>query len=159
MFLVLAYDRGMNEVRQSLLIGVCLTSLGAAQSPSFLLDPQYRMIAEETEQAERAKAERSQREFSERELHDRMNRVAEVWRGLVDEFNNKRADSQALAASTTTFPFTWYSCISCVFTYDTPVAKPSLFVTTSRAIALVITSQLPVFIAGITRTDEAEKSA
>ena len=30
-------------------------------------------------------------EFSERQLHDRMNRVAEVWRGLVDEFNNKRA--------------------------------------------------------------------
>src|SRR5688572_32573526 len=56
-------------------------------------------------------------------------------------------------------PVTWYSCMSSLFTYETPVASPSLFVRTSRAIALGITSMLPVAIAGFTRTDDDEKSA
>ena len=40
-----------------------------------------------------------------------------------------------------------------------PVAFPSLFVNTSRAIALVNRSTLPVANAGFTNTDEEEKSA
>ncbi|MNL29250.1 hypothetical protein D3C87_1509280 [compost metagenome] len=74
------------------------------------------------------------------------------------EFNNKRADSQALAPKITTLAFTWYSCISRVLTYDTPVASPRSSVNTSLTIALVITVRLPVFAAGITRHEEAEKS-
>src|SRR5688572_7699372 len=76
------------------------------------------------------------------------------------EFNNSRALSQALAASITTRPLTWYSCISSFLMNDTPVALPSLLlVITSRAMALAMTSTLPVLIAGFTRTDDDEKSA
>jgi hypothetical protein len=45
-------------------------------------------------------------------------------------------------------PSTWYSMPSFLLTKDTPVASPSLLVSTSRAIALEITSTLPVFMAG-----------
>src|SRR5579862_2511970 len=74
------------------------------------------------------------------------------------EFINNLALSQALAARTTILPETWYSCISSLLTYETPVARPSLFVSTSRAIALVTKSTLFVFSAGITRQDDEEKS-
>src|ERR1700759_637440 len=78
---------------------------------------------------------------------------------LVDfEFSKSLALSQALAARITVLPVTWYSCISSLFTYETPVAIPSLSVSTSRAMAFVTRSIFSVFIAGITRQEEAEKS-
>ena len=52
------------------------------------------------------------------------------------EFSSNRADSQQLAASTTMRARTWCSASVSVFTYDTPVARPSAPVVTSRAIAL-----------------------
>jgi hypothetical protein len=82
---------GMKEVRQSLLIGVCLSSLSTAQTHPPLLDPQYFALAAEHEQAERENGERSRAQFSERQLHERMNRVVEAWKGLVEEYNAKRA--------------------------------------------------------------------
>src|ERR1043166_9891410 len=75
------------------------------------------------------------------------------------ELSNNLALSQALAARIIVLPSTWYSWPSSLLTYDTAVANPSLFVSTSRAIAFVTRSTLPVFIAGITRQDEDEKSA
>src|SRR4028118_783035 len=81
--------------------------------------------------------------------------------GAVPDFELSimRADSQALAASTTVLPRTSYSSMSSLFTYETPVASPFLSVNTSRTIALEINSRLPVFNAGMTRQDDAEKSA
>src|SRR5688572_18688014 len=80
------------------------------------------------------------------------------WR-LDFELRSRRADSHALAANTTTFAFTEYSCLSSLLTKDTPVATPSSLVRTSRTIALAMMSTLPVSIAGFTNTDEDEKSA
>ena len=76
------------------------------------------------------------------------------------EFNNKRAVSPALAAKTTIFPFTVYSCIVPVWIYDTPVAKPVAgSVNTSRAIANGNMVKLPVAAEGLINTDDDEKSA
>src|SRR5687767_10079283 len=75
------------------------------------------------------------------------------------EFSMMRVDSQVLAARIMVAPVTWYSCISSLFTYDTPVAFPFRSVMTSRTMALDMSSRLPVFRAGITRQEEAEKSA
>ena len=76
------------------------------------------------------------------------------------ELSSSRADSPALAASTTTLAFTVNSCMVSVFTYDTPVQLPVLSsVSTSRTIAWVMSFRLPVLRAGLTSTDEAEKSA
>src|SRR5690606_15566963 len=69
-----------------------------------------------------------------------------------------RADSQALAARTTTRARTVYSCRSSLFTKDTPVALPDSSVITSRTIAFGMTSTLPDSSAGFTSTDEEEKS-
>src|SRR5687767_7666487 len=81
--------------------------------------------------------------------------------GFLDdfEFSNRRADSQALAASITTFAFTVYSCKSSMLTNETPVALPSSLVNTSRTMAFGIMSTLPVAMAGFTRTEDEEKSA
>ena len=73
------------------------------------------------------------------------------------EFNIRRADSQALAASTTALARTVYSWPSAVFTYDTPVASPLVSVSTSRAIAPVMIFSLPVARAGGRKTDVDEK--
>src|SRR5271163_2135711 len=64
------------------------------------------------------------------------------------EFNNNRADSQALAASITARAFTRCSVRVALSMYETPVALPSLPTMTSRAIAPVTIVNLPVFIAG-----------
>src|SRR4029077_10243038 len=77
---------------------------------------------------------------------------------VVFELSRIRALSQVPAASTTVFVFTSYSCMSSLLTYDTPVAKPLLSVLISLTTAFVITVRFPVFIAGITKQDEAEKS-
>ncbi len=74
------------------------------------------------------------------------------------EFNNSLADSHALAASITTLAETLYSCRSSRLTKETPVAFPSASVMTSRAMALGMTSTLPVSTAGFTSTEEDEKS-
>src|SRR5262245_41217993 len=73
------------------------------------------------------------------------------------ELNISRADSQALAARTTDFDRTEYSRPSFVLTYDTPVARPSVLVSTSRAIAPVMILSLPVFSEGGRKTDVDEK--
>src|SRR5579859_770937 len=80
--------------------------------------------------------------------------------GCLDdlELRSSRADSHALAARITVFAVTSYSSMSSLFTYETPVALPSLSVNTSRAMALAITSTFPVFKAGFTSTDDDEKS-
>src|SRR6185312_11588821 len=74
------------------------------------------------------------------------------------ELRSSLADSHALAPNITCLANTWYSCISSLLIYDTPVARPLASVSTSRTIALAITFRLPVFIAGITRHEDDEKS-
>src|SRR5690606_35638228 len=74
------------------------------------------------------------------------------------ELSSKRALSHALAPTITTLPRPVYSCNVGVFTNDTPLASPRLSVSTSRTMAWSIALRLPVFIAGITRQDEEEKS-
>src|SRR5262245_9638525 len=73
------------------------------------------------------------------------------------EFSSSRADSQQLAASTTTRARTRYSVICAVSTYDTPVASPDASVVTSRARALGMIVSLPVLSAGGSITDTLEK--
>src|SRR6476646_4449755 len=73
--------------------------------------------------------------------------------------SSSRADSQALAASTTTFARTCLSVRDFLSMYETPVARPSLPTVTSRAMALVISVRLPVFSAGAMRTSGLEKLA
>ena len=68
------------------------------------------------------------------------------------EFSRIRADSHALAASTTILACTCRSWPLCLSTKLTPVASPCAFVVTSRAIAFVRIVSLPVFIAGKIRT-------
>ena len=78
------------------------------------------------------------------------------WR--VDfEFSSRRALSQAEAASTTIRARTSRSWPVAVSTYETPVASPSSFVSTSRAMAPVTIVSLPVASAGGSSTDGVEK--
>src|SRR5262249_24645855 len=75
------------------------------------------------------------------------------------ELSSRRADSHALAASTTMRARIWYSRLSCVFTYEMPVARPASLVVTERAMAFVIIFSRPVRSAGGRRTDGDEKFA
>src|SRR6185437_4999528 len=73
------------------------------------------------------------------------------------ELRRSRADSHALAASTTTRACT--CCTAPVFlsTYETPVAMPRPSVVTSYAMALVTNVNFPVALAGGISTPELEK--
>jgi len=71
--------------------------------------------------------------------------------------SKSRADSHALAASTTIRARTWCSRPSWVSTYETPVASPLSSVVTSRAIAFATIRSRPVASAGGSRTDGDEK--
>src|SRR4029079_13600170 len=62
------------------------------------------------------------------------------------EFRSKRADSHALAASTTVRQRTCFSLPLVLSMYDTAVTLPLASVTSSRAIALAMTWTFPVFI-------------
>src|SRR4051812_5495057 len=73
------------------------------------------------------------------------------------EFRRSRADSQALAATTTTFAFAWRSAPVLVSMYETPLARPRLSTVISCAIALVTSVSRPVFSAGAIRTLVDEK--
>src|SRR5579884_212258 len=73
------------------------------------------------------------------------------------EFSNKRADSIALAASTTTLARTCSSAPELLSMYETPFASPSDPTVISRAIALVISASLPVSSAGAINTSGLEK--
>src|SRR3954463_12472531 len=64
------------------------------------------------------------------------------------ELSSSRADSQALAATTTALHRTCFSVRVALSTYETAVILPLPPVISSRAIAPVITVSLPVFIAG-----------
>src|SRR5271154_1844506 len=64
------------------------------------------------------------------------------------EFNSKRADSHALAATTTARQRICFSVRVALSTYETAVTLPEASVISSRAIAPVITVSFPVFIAG-----------
>src|SRR5207248_11687227 len=64
------------------------------------------------------------------------------------EFSKRRADSQALAATTIARAFTRFSERVALSTYETAVALPSLSTRISRAMAPVIKVSLPVFVAG-----------
>ncbi len=64
------------------------------------------------------------------------------------ELRRMRADSQALAASTTTRARTCLSLPSARSTYDTPVARPFASTVTSRAMAPVTSRSFPVCSAG-----------
>src|SRR5690606_29607200 len=70
-----------------------------------------------------------------------------------------RADSHALAASTTTRASTRSSVPVVLSMYTTPVARPSRPTVTSRAIALVIRVRRPVRAAGASSTLVLEKLA
>src|SRR5688572_9263444 len=81
--------------------------------------------------------------------------------GNVDDFelSRMRADSIALAASTTTRARTWRSSPVIRSTYETPVARPLELTVTSRAIAFVMSRIRPVASAGAMRTSGLEKFA
>src|SRR5712671_5552883 len=64
------------------------------------------------------------------------------------ELSSKRADSHALAATTTARALSRFSERVALSIYETPSAFPSLPTIISRAIAPVISVSLPVFIAG-----------
>src|SRR5882724_3246112 len=64
------------------------------------------------------------------------------------ELSSSRADSQALAATTTARQRIFFSERVPFSTYETAVTRPLSSVTSSRAMAPVITRSLPVFIAG-----------
>src|SRR5918995_4040872 len=64
------------------------------------------------------------------------------------ELSSRRADSHALAASTTVRQRTCRSLPLVLSMYDTAVTLPASSVISSRAMALAITCTLPVFIAG-----------
>ena len=70
-----------------------------------------------------------------------------------------RADSHALAASTTIRASTWRSNPVVLSMYETPVANPSFPTVTSRAIAFVISVRRFVASAGAIRTSGLEKFA
>src|SRR5512141_723076 len=86
--------------------------------------------------------------------------LASPW-GKRDDFelSSSRADSHALAASTTTRARTCSSFIVVLSMYDTPVARPLASVVTSRAIASDTMVSLPVLSAGRRRTLVEEKFA
>src|ERR1700709_2364788 len=63
------------------------------------------------------------------------------------EFSSSRADSHALAATTTARHRTCFSVRVALSTYETAVTLPELSVTSSRAIAPVSSVNFPVFIA------------
>src|SRR5215470_16043048 len=79
--------------------------------------------------------------------------------GNFDDFelSRMRADSHALAASTTMRARTWLSRLVALSMYDTPVASPEASTVTSRAIAWGTILSFPVFIAGGMSTDGDEK--
>src|SRR5436190_3953098 len=86
--------------------------------------------------------------------------LASPFGNAVDlEFNNKRADSSALAASTTILARTCSSAPVVLLMYDTPLASPSDPTVTSRAIAFVISVSFPVCSAGAMSTSGLEKFA
>src|SRR5689334_1101783 len=64
------------------------------------------------------------------------------------EFSSRRADSHALAATTTARQRTCRSVRVALSTYDTAVTRPSGPDTSSRAMAPVNTVRRPVFMAG-----------
>ena len=64
------------------------------------------------------------------------------------ELSSSRADSHALAASTTALAYTRFSVRVTTSMYETPWALPSAPTMTSLAIAPVSMVSLPVFIAG-----------
>src|SRR2546425_2233472 len=68
------------------------------------------------------------------------------------EFRRRRADSHALAASTTTRARACRSLPSVLSTYATPVTRPLFSSVTSRAIAFVTSVSFPVARAGAIRT-------
>src|SRR5215470_4180130 len=68
------------------------------------------------------------------------------------ELRSRRADSHALAATTTAFVYTRFSVFVALSMYETASAFPSLPTTISRAIAPVINGSLPVAMAGGSRT-------
>ena len=81
--------------------------------------------------------------------------------GNCDDFelSSSRADSNALAASTTTRRVDVLSSPLSLSMYATPVARPSLPTVTSRAIAFVISVSFPVSSAGAMSTSGLEKFA
>ena len=84
--------------------------------------------------------------------------LASPWGNFDDfELSSSRADSHALAASTTTLAWTCWSVPLVLSMNDTPLARPSLPRVTSRAMALVRSVSLPVLRAGPMRTLVDEK--
>src|SRR5271154_214007 len=64
------------------------------------------------------------------------------------EFKSRRADSQALAATTTALPLLVFSRRVALSAYDTPLTLPELSTRSSRAITPLIMFRRPVFMAG-----------
>src|SRR3954463_13964859 len=73
------------------------------------------------------------------------------------ELRRSRADSHALAATTTIFAFAWRSAPVLVSMYETPLASPRLSRVISCAIAFVTRVSRPVFRAGAIKTLVDEK--
>src|SRR6266571_4292198 len=68
------------------------------------------------------------------------------------ELSKRRADSQALAATTIARALTRFSEREALSMYETPVALPSLSMRISRAMAPVMSVSFPVWSAGGRRT-------
>jgi hypothetical protein len=98
----------MNEIRQSLLIGICLSSLGlssraSAQSPEMYpqhSDPSAELMHREFVLRQLADGSVAAGQKSEDQLHarvlntelrERMNHIAVLWKDLVEEYTTKNA--------------------------------------------------------------------
>src|SRR5258706_1752559 len=64
------------------------------------------------------------------------------------EFKSRRADSHALAATTTALHLMVFSVRVALSTYDTPLTLPELSTRSSRAIAPLMMLRRPAFITG-----------
>jgi hypothetical protein len=85
----------MHEIRQSLLIGICLSSLSSAQNPDRAAElVQREFVLRQLEggrQAGQTAEERQRAQALETQLRERMNHIATLWKDLVEEFTNKNA--------------------------------------------------------------------
>jgi hypothetical protein len=89
----------MKEIKQSLLVGICLPSLMAAQNLTPIRDTRpsmtdfelfVRSFENDHAAVESEVAKRRQAAFLERQLLERMNRIVQVWTRFAQEYNARK---------------------------------------------------------------------
>lgn len=85
----------MHEIRQSLLIGICLSSLSSAQTPDRTAELIHREFVlqqlEEGRQAGQNAEEQRRAQAVETQLRERMNHIATLWKNFVQEYTAKNS--------------------------------------------------------------------